>query len=618
MKKILIALLVLLVASLGVLSVSATEGFRVDITGDAVVTAGSTVEYKVEVNAITVEGGLIGGDLHITYDPEFFSVESVTGATLEGWNMDSNKNTAGTIKLYPAQANADPAGAVTADGAISYVIKLKVLEQSEKLTSTLTVSYASGNDVSFNAVDNAAKGSLNVTLRQKLASPADLVWEDSVAKWSAVENASGYSVQAYKAGKAMGEAQIAEGTSFDFKTLLTEGGKYTFTVIAVSDQPEYEDSAESAQSSAFYTVVGTLAAPKIKLTQNVADGGFDFIITDTNPDGTVSGYVVTLYKKGSDTAAVTVELAGKDGEIPCDGTKVVGGESYVATVMAISKDTELNNNSAASSKTEAVVALEKVVSLQFKAAPKLSYVEGDKLDLSDMVVTIVYESGATKDVAFKNFEKNGLTVNMKDGKELVLSDAGKAITVSYGSSASATTASLIVESGVCEHPETTTQRQEPTCGADGREIVTCQECGATVADNVLEATGQHTYGEWSVFAEPQENVKGLKERFCSACNHRDTEEIAATGATTPPPTTPVQTDDPDDTTEDTEPDDGNDVYDEPSPMNDMTRIFLIIVIVVFTIIVLFIVGAICLESSRRKARSRNRRSSSGNAPRRRR
>ena len=621
MKKFLAALLVLFTVALGVLTVSAAESFRVDVTGETVVTAGTTVEFKVAVNAITVDGGLVGADIHLSYDADFFEVDSVSAAEIDGWNMDHNTATAGVIKLFPAEADANAANAATADGAITYTIKLKVKEQSAKTASELKITYVSGNDKNLDSVEDALMGSLTVALRQKLATPSGLVWEGSVAKWGAVENASGYSVQAYKAGKAIGDAQIANGTSFDFKDELTEGGKYTFTVIAVSDQPEFEDSNESEQSSGFYTVVGILATPKIKLTQDLLNGGLEFLITDTNAAGTVLQYVVEIYEKGSDTAVETLKTSDKDGNFACDGEKIVAGKSYVATVTALSAYTDVNNNSKRSAKTEAVEALEKVTSIKFKTTPTLTYKEGEKLDLSGMVVTLTYQSGATKDVAFKDFLDNGLTTSLENGKELTMGDNGQAITVFYGVSISATSPNLTVQSGTCEHKNTTVDRKEPTCGVDGHEKITCQDCGVTVSDTVLNATGKHTYGEWTIMSQPQVNIKGYQERTCTSCLHRDVQEIPALS---PDDTTTNNggnvPDDPDDTDDPEDPDGTGDDFggegegdddddDVGSNMSDLSRVFLTIVIIIFSLAVLFIVGGYWMSSRRNRARAarRNRR-----------
>ena len=41
----------------------------------------------------------------------------------------------------------------------------------------------------------------------------------------------------------------------------------------------------------------------------------------------------------------------------------------------------------------------------------------------------------------------------------------------------------------------------------------------------IQATGEHTYGEWKVVKEATKTAKGEKQRTCSICGHVDSEEI---------------------------------------------------------------------------------------------
>jgi len=625
MKRLAAILLVLFTVVATMLVVNgAGETFSVTVSGDAVVPAGETVTYTITIGEVASEKGLRLIETQVTYNTamfEYVSCEADTEkTTVSDWDLGfAHSDGAIDFNLCDNGLFGTTNNALTTGKSIVFTLKLKVKDSAASSGEVKVTAAVAGESIEGGQSEVGTVNSLSIALKQKLATPTGLVWDGSVAKWDAVENASGYSVQAYKEGKAMGDAQIASGTSFDFKNELTEGGKYTFTVIAVSDQPEFEDGNESEQSSGFYTVVGTLATPKIKLTQDLLNGGLEFLITDTNAAGTVLQYVVEIYEKGSDTAVETLQTGDKDGNFVCDGEKIVAGKSYVATVTALSANTDVNNNSKKSAKTEAVEALEKVTSIKFKTTPTLTYKEGDKLDLSGMVITLTYQSGATKDVAFKDFLTNGLTASMENGKELNLGDNGQAITVFYGVSISATSPNLTVESGTCAHKNTAIDRKEPTCGVDGHEKITCKDCGATVSDTVLNATEKHSYGEWTVMAEPQVNIKGYQERTCSVCSHRDVQEIPAllpgetttnNGGTTTPPTTddPEDPEDPDETGDDFG-GEGDDDDDVGSNMSDLSRVFLTIVIIIFSLAVLFIVGGYWMQSRRNKARAarRNRR-----------
>ena len=72
----------------------------------------------------------------------------------------------------------------------------------------------------------------------QLAAPADVKWDETVkgkAVWSPVANASGYKVQLYKNGSALGAGVTlgADAASYDFTSQIVEGGTYTFGVQAI-------------------------------------------------------------------------------------------------------------------------------------------------------------------------------------------------------------------------------------------------------------------------------------------------------------------------------------------------------------------------------------------------
>ncbi|MGN0180771.1 MAG: dockerin type I repeat-containing protein, partial [Monoglobaceae bacterium] len=46
------------------------------------------------------------------------------------------------------------------------------------------------------------------------------------------------------------------------------------------------------------------------------------------------------------------------------------------------------------------------------------------------------------------------------------------------------------------------------------------ECGVTADE------GEHTFGEWVIMIEPTEIATGIKERVCTVCGYKETEEIA--------------------------------------------------------------------------------------------
>jgi LPXTG-motif cell wall-anchored protein len=69
--------------------------------------------------------------------------------------------------------------------------------------------------------------------------------------------------------------------------------------------------------------------------------------------------------------------------------------------------------------------------------------------------------------------------------------------------------------------------KDATCGTEGYTGDThCMGCGELVTKGTtIQATGEHTYGEWKVIKEATKTAKGEKQRTCSVCDHVDSEEI---------------------------------------------------------------------------------------------
>ncbi len=77
------------------------------------------------------------------------------------------------------------------------------------------------------------------------------------------------------------------------------------------------------------------------------------------------------------------------------------------------------------------------------------------------------------------------------------------------------------------HTEVVEGAREATCideGATGTTI--CSVCNTTLkANEPIPATGEHTFGEWTVTTEPTETETGTREHTCLVCDHTETEEI---------------------------------------------------------------------------------------------
>ena len=174
-----------------------------------------------------------------------------------------------------------------------------------------------------------------------LPAPTNADWDDAVlgkASWDAVEHASGYSIQLYKDGTALGSAETVTGTNYTFTipeppaedgddsttttptlpdNAITEAGAYSFRVTALGDGRDYSNSvaAESARhlssitveenengtvtASARYAVSGT----KITLTCD-PNSGFRFYEWNITPEVTVTGNKFVMPEEAVTVSAV--------------------------------------------------------------------------------------------------------------------------------------------------------------------------------------------------------------------------------------------------------------------------------------------------------------------------
>ncbi len=607
------ALFILILFS-SVFNAEEDKPFTVNINGKDLVKDGDTVVYSVTIDEIKPEDGIIGADIYMAFDSSVLQYQSHTASSVDKWNMDVNVKSVsnGIIELHPAENDGNINNAIKENGKIKFEITFKVLP-TEEMETLFGVSEAVANLDLYTTVKGQF-GSLSIRIKHFLATPENLSWDGNTATWDAVNLAAKYSVQLYRGGKAYGSAIDAETNSADFSS-ITEAGRYTFTVTAVSESEELGDSSESAQS-AEHVIRGALVSPSAKLTSDITSGGLKYQITDTNPDGTVSGYTVTLYNEAGE-AVLSEETSSKAGTFPL-GENVTGGEKYTVSVSAKSADTEIYDDSPESEKSEAVEAARLVESIAYGSAPGTTYTEGAALNLTGVTVVLSYSDGTSKTVAFRDFDKYGITMNMSNGQKLEVSDTGKSIVATFGSGKTKKTASsakITVNSSACKHSNTRIERKEPTCGENGYENVICADCGETISSTDIPATQLHSFGEWVVTVNPTGTLKGTKTRTCTVCGHYETEEIPALGTTTsneqnPPSST---SSDSGQTTSDVRTNPPV-VTDKPGKTSDLSRIFLIALIVIFIIIIIIIAASILAERKReqeRKRRAAQRRKRSG-------
>jgi len=177
-----------------------------------------------------------------------------------------------------------------------------------------------------------------------LSTPSELKWDSSKASkasWSAVSNASGYIIRLYKDGSAIGsDITGITGTSYDFQSMITTSGSYTFKVIAVGTSgTRYKNSPQSAASPAYnYTVpvnaivLGTPTNLKWDTTTKTK-ATWDVV-------SNASSYSIRLYK---DNIAISSEILGINATSYNFALLITSSGSYTYKVTAIGNGSTYTN-----------------------------------------------------------------------------------------------------------------------------------------------------------------------------------------------------------------------------------------------------------------------------------
>lgn len=103
-----------------------------------------------------------------------------------------------------------------------------------------------------------------------------------------------------------------------------------------------------------------------------------------------------------------------------------------------------------STQTAAItVANREICDIAIKSQPsKLSYTEGEKLDLFGLEVTVTFNDGDTAEIEYTRFENFGITTDIASGTVLTNADNGRTIKITYGSKTVETSAIVMQGAGV--------------------------------------------------------------------------------------------------------------------------------------------------------------------------
>lgn len=632
MKKIITVFVAAVLLALCAFSftVSGAEApFKIEISGSTSVAAGSAATFTITVKDINIKSSVDGFDdglgalsMALKFDTDFFdaSTASVTCPTVENWVIDTNNSGKADGKIVIIAIGDVVQGTVPTvkeNGVLTFKVSLKVKDTAAEGSGKEL--YIDASDVDTYACDGATMdvldfecGSFDVSLTKKLAKPEEVeISSDLKATWKAVENADSYEIQIYKDGEKLGKALSATSTTYDISTLIQNnlGGAYTFTVCAKSSGGLHEDS--DTVTSATFNYVGKLSKPSIELTTDKVAGTVGYKITDTNPEDTVGAYIIKIYDKDGKPVGEDITTTKLEGTIK----DLTFGAKYDVTVIASSAslaNTETGNLSSDESDKVSVTP-DGIVGISVTKKPTLSYTEGETIDLSKMEITVDFAVAEDVNVTRKNFSKYGITVSPKHATDVILSLNGKKVTVTCGDLTASEEMILEVKSAQCTHPNTTSEHEDGNCGKDGYDRLICTVCGETVEDNVIPATGEHEFSEWSWLSAPTVNVDGVRERTCSVCGEVEHDQVTyaeylamtSDSTTAPPDTTPGVSDSGDETKPPVTT--GKRKSNALGGVADLGKIFLFALIGVLLVVVVFIVGAVYMESRRNRRRRSNSR-----------
>lgn len=103
-----------------------------------------------------------------------------------------------------------------------------------------------------------------------------------------------------------------------------------------------------------------------------------------------------------------------------------------------------------STQTAAITVVNRdIYDIAIKFQPlKLSYVEGEKLDLSGLEVTVTFNDGETAEIEYARFENFGITTDIATGTVLTNADNGRTVKITYGSKTIETSPIVMQGAGV--------------------------------------------------------------------------------------------------------------------------------------------------------------------------
>lgn len=237
--------------------------FSIDLADGTYMVTIKKTGYLTWTDSVTIPGNL---DFILEANPVSMPARQTVTGTFQTTDAESATAEgeikliyAGTDSLQPKDFTLSSEEDGTAYGGVTLLAVT-----TENGTSSIKIQFAKSLDLGNKNEKQLYvhyKGSLigSIVLKKevnlvRLATPVDVKWDETVkgkAVWSPVEHASGYKVQLYKNGSALGAGVTlgADAASYDFTSQIVEGGTYTFGVQAMGDGSTYGNSEEAKSGS---------------------------------------------------------------------------------------------------------------------------------------------------------------------------------------------------------------------------------------------------------------------------------------------------------------------------------------------------------------------------------
>lgn len=237
--------------------------FSIDLADGTYMVTIKKTGYLTWTDSVTIPGNL---DFILEANPVSMPARQTVTGTFQTTDAESATAEgeikliyAGTDSLQPKDFTLSSEEDGTAYGGVTLLAVT-----TKNGTSSIKIQFAKSLDLGNKNEKQLYvhyKGSLigSIVLKKvvnlvRLATPVDVKWDETVkgkAVWSPVEHASGYKVQLYKNGSALGAGVTlgADAASYDFTSQIVEGGTYTFGVQAMGDGSTYGNSEEAKSGS---------------------------------------------------------------------------------------------------------------------------------------------------------------------------------------------------------------------------------------------------------------------------------------------------------------------------------------------------------------------------------